>query len=112
MATNAIRQSAVHGIGHDGPGNDPENPGILTGILLKFFGNPTNNVSGTVNNQQVGSVALPAINAAATGTITYTNNKIKATSRVFAQVRQTNTGDTPAGTVPAAGALAGLIVAA
>jgi len=110
MTTNDKKQSSVHGLFLSGPARDPEQPGIGVNMELMAFGNPTNNVNGTANNQWVGSVALPAIGAGVHTTVTYTNTKILATSRVFAQVRQKNTGDTPAGTVPAAGA-AGSVIA-
>lgn len=62
-----------------------------------------NTVATDKGNQFAGSVAIPAITNGATGTVTLTNNKIKATSIILTQIRRGTT-------TPAAGATNFLVV--
>ena len=67
---------------------------------LKALGQTQNNsTSAPVANQPLGVVALPAIAAATTGTVTITNSLIGTTSYIFTQLRRGST-------VPAVGAQA------
>lgn len=93
--------SSVDGIGYDGDvttGN--RNAGWIAGRKPVSLGQTVNTVASTVADQMTGTVALPALAAAATGTVTITNALITANSMIFTQVRRgTTTGAAGAGVV-------------
>jgi hypothetical protein len=75
--------SAVDGIEYDNLiGNSTYNPGLKANRKFKIHGQTANIVASNVANQEVGTVAVPALAAGATGTITISNTLITTTSLV------------------------------
>jgi|GEM_PF-3444853 len=62
-------------------------PGLRSGRKWKYHGQTGNTVALNIANQGVGTGALPALAAGATGTITITNSLITTLSLIFCQVK-------------------------
>lgn len=78
---DSIHHSAVDGIGYTS--GTPADPGIVANQQLRWFGNPNNLSGNQTANQQIGAVALPAIAAGTTGTVTVANGLVGLTSYIF-----------------------------
>jgi len=96
--------SAVDGIGYkDLTSIAGAQPGLLAGRKFYFLGQTDNRIASNVANQGIGTVALPALAAGATGTVTITDSLITFLSIVLLTVKRGTT-------TPAAGALAAITV--
>lgn len=92
--------------GVDGLGYDSQDRlQFLPGYRLRF-GQAGGAAQFNTANQGIGTVALPAIAAGATGEVTINDSTIDSTSMVFCQVTRNKSAGF---TVPAAGAIAGLV---
>jgi|SRR5579859_92779 len=87
----------------DGLSQTP-NGALKSGRKFVYLGQTVSTLASTVANQPVGTVAIGALNAAATTTVTITNSLIVATSFVFCQIAKCTT-------VAGAGAVATLVCA-
>lgn len=79
------------------------NPMMRSGAKLTWKRQTGNTVAGNVGNAGLGTVALPALNAGATGTVTISDSLIGTASLIFVFVARGTT-------TPAAGAIASIIV--
>lgn len=82
-----LELSAVDGLVYDDLTASTPNPGVKSGRKWKYHGQTGNTVAGNVANIGMGTVAVPALSAAATGTVTITDSKIASTSLVWLQVK-------------------------
>lgn len=92
--------SDVDGIGYDNPANATPNPGVLPGRKLKMLGQAGNTVASNVANQGVGTVAVPALAAGATTTLTITDSTITTASLIDLQAAYGTTPPTDGQAIP------------
>jgi hypothetical protein len=79
--------SQMDGMGYTDPNALPKKPGWLAGIWQQYFGQPTNNVTGVVANQGIGTALLTSTSgtvlAGSTNTIYVPNTLVTANTIVM-----------------------------
>lgn len=105
----ATGDSLVEGFDYPDTSVFDMNPRYKTRTKPLFAGQTALAAGSSVADQAIGVVALPALNAGATGTVTITNARITTISHVFLTVKRgtTTAGAGAVGTVVVAGRLPG-----